>query len=268
MKKIKAIFKRRASHGFTLVEMIVAVALLAVLLGGMMILVAPILESYADDKQFVTAENISTCMVEHITHTLRNSGQVVVVENASYGDTSTNSLVTTKVNAMKKYVDDSNTNYATRALKCISLRYFDGKYYLCNEGFSATGNTLSGNAASTVDALKGKVFSDVLYNDLYMNFDFSMASVATGEKDASGNDKFEVSKHTLALDIESYADKDRKNLVYTGKTVTEMRQVKVQLRADPANTDYYTEVIDLGGTDDQHKDIYIFYTVRNLKGVK
>lgn len=259
MKKIVRILKKRASHGFTLVEMVISVALLGILLGGMMIFISPILRSFNDNKNLVSAENVANCMQEYVMHNLRNATQIVIVTNASYDDLGTNTLIAEAVADMKN--DEGEVK--NHVLKCMSLRYVDGKYILCNEPFG-TGSTLSGN--SNASALTGKVFNDCLYNNMYMNFDFEMAKVFDSVAD-DGTKLYVDSKDTLILNIKSYSDIDRKDMIFSGRNVTELRQIKVKLRAGAKESDYYVKTFDAGGSDETHSDIYIFYSARQLKGL-
>ena len=73
MKKMIRLLRKRGSGGFTLVEMIVSVALLAVLMGGMILFISPVIRTYNDNTTDITAENTTTCVQEYISRTIRNS---------------------------------------------------------------------------------------------------------------------------------------------------------------------------------------------------
>lgn len=268
MKHIKRLLKTRNSAGFTLVEIIVALSLLAILMMGMVIAISPILQTLGDTNKLLTAENVATIMDEYITRTMRNASEIAVFTNASYGDSNTNAAITGQVAAMKAYCDKLNGSLVgenkTHELKCLSLRCIDGRYYLCNEPLSPSTCLPTGNDVSDVKDLKGKVFSDCLYKDLYMDFTFSMALVKEND---GGTVKEVQSKDTMKLDIKAYTDAAHNDLVFNGTGITELRQIKTQLRGGAKETDFFMNIINAGGTDDAHKDIYIFYVTRRLIGV-
>ena len=270
MKAIKKLFGKRTKSGFTLVEMIISVALLAILLGGMTIVVSPILESFKDEKQSITASNVSNCVQEYVTRSLRNASQILVVSNASYDDTGS-ATVTAVTDQMLTYLNKMNSDPTnkTHDIGCISLRYVNGQYILCEEpvkpGATTGSSVLTGN--SNTAALQGKVYSDSLYDDLYMNVKFEPAMLTVTDP-VTGATTVTQGKDVLKTTIQAYTDKDRKAMVFNGSGISELRQIKVQLRAGAKDTNYYIKFLDLGGADDTHKDIYIFYVNRLLKGVK
>ena len=67
MKAILRRLKKRNSGGFTLVEVIVSCALLAVLLGGMMLFIYPVIRTFDDTEKVYTADNVANCIDEYIT---------------------------------------------------------------------------------------------------------------------------------------------------------------------------------------------------------
>lgn len=267
MKKFIRLLTKRRNHGFTLVEMIVSIALLAVLLGGMMIFITPILASYNNNQTLYTAENVSTAMQEYITHSLRNAYQVNIFTNANY-DSNATADVTDKVSPMATYVNGKNGAGTTSAnrlyeLKCLSLRYNDGKYILCNETVDVSvtsGSYLSGNDDNKNLQTANKAFSDVLYDNLYMDFTFALPDEDPDEAVEK------LSKDTLELTIKSYTDKDKKNLVFFGTGLSEFYAIKTMLRSKAPEAEYYVKINELTPTEGNN-DIYIYYVTRKLKGV-
>lgn len=254
MKKIVRLLTKRRNHGFTLVEMIVSIALLAVLLGGMMIFISPILASYNDNQKLYTAENVSNCVQEYITHSLRNAYAVNIFTNASYDDNA-DAAVTDKVGQMVTYVNDKNKNTDNKnrsyELRCISLRAEGDKVYMYNEQIDTSktlGTYLNGSK---------KVFSDVLYNNLYMEYEFSLPDENPDEAVE------ELSKDTFAYTIKAYGDKDKKKLVFIGTGLSELYAVRTMLTSGGKNSEYYINLIDLASASGG-KDIYIYYIARKL----
>ncbi len=268
IRNIARILKKRASHGFTLVEMIIAIALLAVLLGGMVILTAPVLNTVTDNEKLITAESVSSTIQEYVTRTLRNSSKIVVVSNASYDDNKS-TAVNNEVNALRTYVNKvttENGGVAMYSLKCLSLRYIDGSYYLCNEPVDLTkiDTILTGN--ENASTLKGKVFSDCLYNDLYLDCKLEKGQVKSSTLDpVTGTYPYEESDNFLQLGIDTYTDSGKNVMVCSTSSVMELRQIKFALRAGEKNTDYYVHMVDAGSATG--KDIYIYYVARLLNNV-
>ena len=83
MNKICRFFKKRCKSGFTLVEVIVSCALLAILLMGMMLFITPIVKSFNDTNRNLVAENITTCIQNYITLTTRNATNVAIFANTN-----------------------------------------------------------------------------------------------------------------------------------------------------------------------------------------
>lgn len=278
MNKILRILKRRRSSGFTLVEMIVSVALLAVLLGGMMLFVAPIVRSFNDTSTDLTAENVSTLTEEYITRSIRNANQVAIFNYVSESDLNSSSAKLSDgtsysdvIKGMNDYCNKINgvgcaDDAKKYLLKCISLRYEDGKYVLYRESVQSNGQLKSAD--------KVKVFSDCLYNDLYLTYDFGK----TANKDYGVTDSktagYEYRPDTLSLAVTAYGDSGHSNKLYVGSGLFELRQIKVMLDQDVTNaSDYYlkmahentdTTPFTFADSSDDQRDIFIYYTIRSL----
>ena len=271
MKNVVRIFKKRASHGFTLVEMIIAVALLGVLLAGMVILVSPVLNTFNDNEKLLTAESVSSVIQEYFSRSLRNASRVVVVTNATYDDNSSNDDIKKEVKKLNDFITDTSVNGVPQySIKCLSLRCVDGKYYVCDEplNLSLGDSILTGN--SNYSNLQKKVFSDCLYNDLYLDYKIAMGEVSPGVDPITGQPLGGVpSNNFLQMDIDVYTDAARKELVCSTTSVMELRQIKFQLRAGKSTDNYYVKTINVTGEDpaDTNKDIYIYYVSRLLDKV-
>ena len=61
MKSMIRLLKKRNKGGFTLVEVVVSVALLAILMGGMMMFIAPIVRNFNDNQKDQSAQSVSAC---------------------------------------------------------------------------------------------------------------------------------------------------------------------------------------------------------------
>lgn len=267
MKKILRTLKKRGSSGFTLVEMIVSVALLAILLGGMMLFIAPIVRSFNDTKTNLNAENVATTMEEYLTRSIRNASQVAVFSYIDADSLNNNSAIKDKVNQMGDFCRARN-NYM---LKCISLRYEEGRYVMYNEDVD-----LSKASGAKLKGTRTKVFSDCLYTDLYFTYDIRKTI-----NQEYGTDSAQPMYRNDAVEIvvNAYSDSDYTNLVFYGSGVSDLRQIRVMrtmykgssaeynLTTIPENPKSDGTVLSFSDFDDDHKNIYVFYAVRSLGDV-
>lgn len=269
MKRIISLLKKRRSGGFTLVEMIVSCALLAVLMAGMMLFISPIISSFNDNQTDITAQNTTICVQEYITRKIRNSYKTFIVENTNYTDIQANSAYTAKIKEMNDFCSSVNgtaiEKSKTYLLECLSLKYdsTQKKYFLYKEKVNMNNN----GKLVTSDAQK--VFADCLYDGLYSTYEFSLAP--NGDYVEGGSEPL-LRKDALKVEFNTYRDDEYKNLVYNGTGLTEMRQVKVMLASGGKDTEYYVKVeppSPLGFSDmtEGSRDIYIYYVTRQL-GVK
>ena len=268
MKRLKVLLTKRRNHGFTLVEMIVSVALLAILLAGMVLFIAPILESYTENQTLYTAENVATAIQEQITHSLRNAYQVSIFTNATY-EMNADAVIKDDVQKMVEYVNKKNNDDTIKVnrlyeLHCMSLRYVNGQYILCNEPVEMTGTGTGGYLAGNDDndALVDytKAFSDVIYDGLYMDFSF-IKPIETKDDGTTF-----VSKDTYQYAIKAYSDASKKSVVFNGSGMAECYAIKTMLRAKAPESEYFINIENQPEIDGNH-DIYIYYVTRKLKGV-
>lgn len=266
MKKMLRLFRR--TSGFTLVEMVVSVALIAILLGGMMIFISPIIRSFNDTTTDLVAENTAACIQEYITKSIRNANQVFIAENAN-GDIAefeSNSTYSSKVEAMNEWCSSVNkTNTKENRLyelKCLRLHFDEAKnnYFLYEE-------TVKMNDKGKLDTTQPsrEVFAECLYNDLYFTFDFSKLANSDPLVSPYRDDAINVT-------IRAYRDSTRNSLAYVGTGVTELRQIKIMLAAGGSTSDYNSAIIPsapkaLADTNEGERDIYIYYIVRRYNTV-
>lgn len=263
MNKFIRLLRKRSSSGFTLVEMIVSVALLAILLAGMMIFISPVLRSFNDNQTDNNAQNTTTCVQEYISRKLRNSYQVSIFENTSYTAIQANSAYKSQIEAMNDFCAAINGPSAvnkTYVLRCMSLRYdtADQRYYLWDESVNMS-------SKGALDQSKSrKAFADCLYDDLYITYEFSLPKNGDYAADPS---KDEFRKDALQMDFKTYRDTGCTSLIFQGQGITEMRQIKSML-ADGGNaTNYFVKVepetpLDFASMVDGERDIYIYYVTR------
>ncbi|MGN1339770.1 MAG: type II secretion system protein [Oscillospiraceae bacterium] len=285
MKRLQRLLKKRSSGGFTLVEMVVSVALLAILMAGMMIFINPIIRSFNDDKTDLTAENVATAVEEYINRSVRNANQVAVFSYVSESDLS-GSGCQAIISEMVKFCTNANKDGSGSMLadgkekyllKCISLRYDSstGQYFLCNETVNKTNGSLT---AVSLDSKK--VFSDCLYKDLYLTVDISKTLNddfgSTEDEIYNSGDKYRAD--ALNIKICAYRDKERRSKAFEGSGVSELRAIKGMLTEDKTNNEkyYYLKMLpenpnpvddtmlSFESASEGQRDIFIYYVVRRL----
>lgn len=263
MKKILKRFTQRRNGGFTLVEMTVSVALLGVMMAGMMLFIAPVVRSYNQDKADANAQNVTTCLQEYISRTLRYAYQVTIFENTSYSDIKSNASYTSQIEKMNSFCGAVNGTAVNKTylLKCLSLKFdsTDNRYYLYEESVNMSAN-------GALDETKSKkVFADCMYSDLYTTFSFSLPKNGDFAADPS---KGEFRKDSLQVDFLTYNDKGFSNLVFAGTGISDIRNVKGMLEDGGKDSNYFIKIepaSPLGFADmtDGHRDIYIYYVTRS-----
>ena len=265
MNKILRLFRK--TSGFTLVEMVVSVALIAILLGGMMLFISPIVRSFNDNQTDLTAENGAVCVQEYITKSIRNARQVAIFANTNYAELSSNTTYTEKISKMNKFCNDVNgigtpDEKKVYLLKCISFKYdsTDNMYYLYNE-------KVLDNANGTLDTTQSqKVFSDCLFNDLYMTLELKKAK--NGDYPAVTG-ALEYRDDAMDISINAYRDAARTNPAFVGTGIFELRQIKVMLAAGNSKDEYNLTIYpttqkSFADMDEGSRDIFIYYVVRQL----
>lgn len=268
MKKMIRLLRKRGSGGFTLVEMVVSVALLAVLMGGMILFISPVIRTYNDNTTDITAENTTTCVQEYISRTIRNSYKVAIFENTNYDKIKANDAYKAIISSMNEYCNKINGVGAvnkTYVLNCLSLRYddTDKRYYLWKESVNMTSN-------GALDTTKSeKVFADCLYDRLYITYEFALPK--NGDYVVGGTAS-EFRNDALQMNFKTYRNDEYTNRIFEGEGITEMRQIKGALADGGSATDYFIKVLPdsplpFESMVDGQRDIYIYYVTRQL-GVK
>lgn len=269
MKSIIRLLKKRNKGGFTLVEVVVSVALLAILMGGMMLFIAPIVKNFNDNEKDQSAQSIAACINDYIVHNIRYATQIAVFSNTNYSEIQSNSDYTARIASMNKFCNDVNKVNTLYELKCISLKYDESTkmYYIYEEVVDTSANGALLNKADDPDKQPRKVFSDCFYNDLYMTFEITAPENGDFGKIENAP---QYRKDALKFNINAYRDSSRNNMVYYGEGVSEMRNIKVMQR-DKTEASKYTITVNPMNpvafdamNDGDPRDIYIYYIKRTL----
>lgn len=274
MRSIIRLLKKRNKGGFTLVEMIVSVALLAILLGGMMLFVAPIVRNFNDNEKDQSAQNIAVCVNDYIVHSIRYATQVAVFSNTNYASILNDATSKARIEAMNSFCTSVNGGGTSinqiYQLKCLSLKYDDstGMYYLYEEKVdpSSDGRLYEETPTMAESHKPRKVFNDCFYNGLYMTFEITQPE--NGDYGKIENAPL-LRNDALNINIRAYRDPERKNMIYYGEGVTEMRNIKGMLKHGGKAEDYNisvspTDPAAFGDMADGSRDIYIYYISRSL----
>ena len=269
MKRLKRILCRKRNGGFTLVEMIISIAILAILMVGMVFMITPIVRSFNDQNRDLVAENISTCIQNYISLSMRNATNVTIVGNTNEDSLKANPKV---VQDLKDFCENNKTTDGKYAyiLKCLSLRYdaADGRYYLYHDTIDTSSTTAIVNSATESTS----VFSRCLYNGLYSSYAIEKA-VDLDNAPARMND-------TIRMTVRTYSGAGNTNLVFEGNGITEFREIGRDYKINPTNPKYKlmicsddgiksspaveTDAIDTTTASGNLTDIYIYYTLYNM----
>lgn len=274
MKTIRSFFRKHRNGGFTLVEMIVAVAVLAILLVGMMITISPVINSFNDNSRDIVATNISTCIDEYVNVSTRNAASILIFANTSEDEVKNSR--STQIDRLKALCNKmSTTNRNLFELKCISFRYdaADDRYYMYKEDVPYNKPDMFNESS------RKNVFSKCFYNDLY--YDISMEKALDMDKaDQTPQPRL---GSTISTVINTYSDVGHNNLVFSGSGLTEYREIKRQIYISEKKgqtAQYFCEIYNgsesaattgfstADATDDMSRDVFIYYIVYNFDASK
>lgn len=302
MKKLRRLFSRRNAGGYTLVEVIVATALLGILVIGITAFVTPVFSVLSSSEEEKKAERSVATMEHYLSKSLRSAIYIKVFTNADLDDmnTGTDGTVATDPDfkTMIEFFDvDGREDKYT--LNCIAIRYVTDnnirnsksgdtaqKYMLFHEKYDLNYKTMD----SDDEAL---IFQECFYEDIYPTFDVGYIKV---EVDEDGNvvkstlngdvildddetadtsdtsDTAEAASDNLKLtpavtiDVNIYNDQDitnKMNLVFTGRSIIEVNNVKSMIiNKDEKYKIFEPTDLSSDATADG-KDIFIFYITRN-----
>lgn len=207
MKRIKRLFNRRNSAGFTLVEVIVATALLGVLLVGIIFFISPIFQNVETEGQITKADRATTTMEWYVSKTLRSAVFVKAYVGVEFEDVNTPTGYIS-IDATTKSPSDPNSGQlkdmvdlvasapGNYELRCLSFQYVEDtnvsnssfsnsprKYMIFNEKVTITDSTPKLVKIDTTAS--APVFEACFYEDIYPEFSFDVEKVYL-TKDESG----------------------------------------------------------------------------------
>lgn len=275
MKKLTRILKKKRCGGFTLVEMIISMAVMALLMAGIMAIITPIVRSFNDTNRNIVAENISTCVQNYVTMSARNATSVMIFGNTNKQKIKENAI--DKINILRNFCN-TTTGDGKQAyrLKCINLKYdsADQRYYVYSGTIKTTGVTATTDPFE--DYNEQLVFSKCLYQGLFTSYTFSNALDLDKSTDASPV----YLRGTISTDVKTYSNSSYSTLIFSGSGLTEFREItrdyaifkdksKFSLKLydglDSHEVKTITTPIPSDGVADDQKDIFIFYAEYNFQ---
>ena len=169
IKRIRRALLRKNNGGFTLVEVIVSSALLAVLLVGMMAFITPALNMMHTEEADSRAKTVAETIDSYINGSLRNSVYVAVFEHANMA-TDINDLngaiyKNVSLNKIKDFVV-SGGSAAVYDLKCLAIRrIYDSKRQEFK--YAVTSETVLSNSVQLDAGKSYSVFENCFYDGFY-----------------------------------------------------------------------------------------------------
>lgn len=302
-RKLKRLLRLRNSAGFTLVEVVIACALLGILIIGVMGFITPVLSSVREKEQNARAVLLSKAIDEYIANTIQYAYFVTTFSGAASGDTTGASPAV----AALKYTDtefekkqnkglstlktcfDNMTN-DTYEIRCIGVRWRadsasgSRKLMLTNE-------TVNQSTLALDPAKSRLVFEECFYDGLYPVITFDNYS---NQYQINGVNRVEDSKVDIAAGLMITADvytnpdcyniksdtRDKAMVSYTGVTYTSFNNIKSNLinkgdyeiipnievkSYDDAKSADGAIVYSEGGESYYYPESFVYYIARKTK---
>lgn len=219
MKKVLGLLKRRNNGGFTLIEVIISCALLAILILAVMGMVTPVMSVVMNNEKNANALMIAEAVEAHIDRNIKNSVYCAVFTNAQYSDLSDSTGLVAKHKALEEMINfiKDGDNGKIYDLKCIALKWTEDtrthqrKYMLTNikPKITVSGDTITDIKfeALTSDN-ETKIFEECFYDNLYPDVKFEVlkyyeypSTMTEAEIEADKTDSPPYTKATKARNV-------------------------------------------------------------------
>lgn len=168
---IKRLLKKRNNGGFTLVEVVISCALLAILVLGVTGFAGPVLNMLKDEKKDARATQLADTLNSYISGVLKDAKFVAVYENATFDDakdtaSALKSIAGTGDKGLNKMATFMSTpeNQKKYQVCCLGIRWYDDdktgrkKLMLTNEQVTSNYGLKEGGSSP--------VFTNELYDGL------------------------------------------------------------------------------------------------------
>lgn len=230
--KIKRLLKTRNSSGFTLVEVILSCALLAILILGIMMFVTPVLKMVTSGQKNARATMLSETVDTYIAGVLRTAAVVEVFENVQFTSSSSADLnlraLSPDGQGIHKIDDfmangENSSNYEVRALAIVTKDTGD----ITTQGiriYNATVDPATLNLVATSLNVGNQALNDLMYEGLYATIkleNFKTQDPSTGTETADDAKGYKIS--TVVYDDSKCYDpeqetRDKSIQAFTGVT--------------------------------------------------
>lgn len=182
-KRIKRLLRLRSKSGFTMVEVIIASALLGILVVGIMGFVTPVLNGVRTKEQNARAVLLSEAIDTYIANSIQYAYYVATVDCAASGDTlgtvpkvRSSAYQGTEFETGAKGVDELfnrfNSMSSSYEIRCIGIRWIEDDPIAHTKKLMITNEQLAKDASGNytgalVDNGWVSVFESVFYDNLY-----------------------------------------------------------------------------------------------------
>lgn len=295
-KHIKRLFKKRNNAGFTMVEVIISVALLGIMVLGVLGFMAPVLASVAEKQQNARAVMLMEAVDSYVTNSVRYADYLKIYTNVKAG--------TDPTDGDPDFTEMKGKINASHELRCFSFCWKETgvqkefKLVLRQNNVDQSTGKIKTLASGEPDAID--VMGDCIYEGLNIVPEFELVDNSYEEVDADGNT---VQKNPLGSNewhyvgfknsTKVYSDKlcystsesNRKvsSLAYVGQSFTSCTKISSAFTNPCESTGYKFKIYEINegtydttgvddskiwqddnGNDHYYPETYVYYIVRKL----
>lgn len=262
-KKLKRRLTRRRRGGFTLVEVIVASALLGILLLGIMMFVSPVMKMLNTEQQAGRGNIVATTIHQYLTRTIRNTSAIKIYTGADK-DNLYNIENDPDFQKIISWLKDGS-NAKNYELRCLAIHpeynsHLDQKSNLLYQEYL---NNQDGTSIAFVDTSETLVFNECFYGGLFPEITIGPADekyvYVTAEQTLSATVAPEDRIPGVEFRINMYDEDslDPNSQVYSGYGLIELYNISSSLDSD-ASKIFDNEPLTDG------EDTLIFYLARKI----
>lgn len=241
--------KIRNKKGFTLVEMIISLAIISIMMMGMLAFFGPVTTMVGEMKEKTNAETAIVSINTYITKCIRDAKKVAVYQYYKYEELPQMSITPSKVpfSSEKDEVKCLRLAWTKRTGSSYGYILIEEEVDYDNLSNLIIKNSKNYTSDSVPDAKK--VFKDGYYKDLNFLFKVNKISVTDDEGKTSDFD------YGCALSAVAYRDAALKDQIFSSENTMDyivFNNMKINKEAFTLTEATY---------DADSKDIYIFYIV-------
>ena len=256
MKFLKRLMSKRNNAGFTLVEVVISVALLGILLVSMTMFVGPVLQAATGTKKDIRATILADTVDAFVDRSVKNSRYIAVFDGVAqtgstqYATDIKNIYESEEYKKLTKFMtEDSNANIYD--LRCISInwrmddRTNEYKYMLAM-------NKLTDESVYKYEIKEKKqVYDDCFYDGLFPMISIEQVYATDGTTKVPA----------LKIGVDVFSNDAMTDIAISGAGYTEL----INLSTDSVGDNVLFKSIRTSAADEK-SDIYIFYVTRKSFG--